>query len=69
MARAFIVKEAEFDGLSRNPYRRQGQITRYRRWKTVAKCATLVEAQEALRARIVGLFKRAIWHAGERIEG
>jgi hypothetical protein len=64
----FLVKEAEFDGNSRNPFARGGHVNRYSKWHTIARCDTAKEALQVKHARTSGLFKRGIWYKSQRID-
>jgi hypothetical protein len=68
MTAHYLVREAEFEGFSSNPYRRGGSIARFTRWMTIARCPSRQEAHEFLERRTTGLFKRGIWHRGKRLE-
>lgn len=65
----YLVKEAEFVGLSKNPYAKQGRVSKYTKWRTIAKCDTLDEAIKVKHARLTGLFKRGVWYKGQRVDG
>ena len=63
---SYIVKEAQYEGTYRNPYRRGGRGMKWGPWKTRSKHNNLREALVAAMVP-VGLAKRAVFHKGQRL--